>query len=92
MKRCAGNFLEFMIGGLTYPDDSIKSSVVYVLVQLCKKGQANSLSLPLVQNMCQNVSTNLATAKSQELTINLLGETIIWNCMAEPLYLFLCIH
>lgn len=68
-----GNFLEFILGGLTYPDDSVKSSVVYVLVQVCSKSHPVSLSLPLVQSMCQHISTNLATAKSQELTINLLG-------------------
>ena len=65
--------MEFTLGGLTYPDDSVKSSVVYVLVQVCSKSMPNSLPLPLVQNMCHYVSTNLATAKSQELTINLLG-------------------
>lgn len=68
-----GHFIEFILGGLTYPDDSVKSSVVYVLVQVCSKSKPNSLALPLVQNMCHYLSTNLATAKSQELTINLLG-------------------
>ena len=71
-----GNFLEFILGGLTYPHDSVKSSVVYVLVQVCSRSQPNSLALPLVRNMCRHVSSNLATAKSQELTINLLGKLI----------------
>ena len=65
--------MEFILGGLTYPDDSVKSCVVYILVQACSKSSPNSLALPLIQNMCHYISTNLATAKSQELTINLLG-------------------
>lgn len=71
-----GHFLEFILGGLSYPDDSVKSSVVYVLVQVCSKSPPKSLGLPLVQNMCQYISTNLATAKSQELTVNLLGKAL----------------
>lgn len=68
--------MEFILGGLSYPDDSVKSSVVYVLVQVCSKSPPNSLGLPLVQNMCQYISKNLATAKSQELTVNLLGNVL----------------
>lgn len=66
--------MEFILGGLTYPDDSVKSSVVYVLVQVCSKSQPNTMGLPLVQNMCKYISKILATAKSQELTVNLLGK------------------
>lgn len=58
---------------MSYPDESVKSSVVYILVQLCSKTQPNTLAIPLVQSMCRHISTNLAAAKSQELTVNLLG-------------------
>ena len=60
---------------MSYPSETVKSAVVYVLVQVCGKAAHNSLPIPLVQNMCRHISTNLATAKSQELTINLLGMT-----------------
>jgi len=70
-----GHFLDFILGGLSYPDDSVKSAVVYILVQICSKSQENSLSTPFVQKMCNSISNNLATAKSQELSINLLGES-----------------
>ncbi len=69
-----GHFIDFILGGLSYPDDSVKSAVVYILVQICSKSQQNSLNKLLVQKMCNNISSNLATAKSQELTVNLLGE------------------
>ena len=78
-----GQFVEFILGGLSYPDDSVKSAVVYILVQICSISQRNTLAMPLVQKMCNYISTNLATAKSQELTINLLGEYeigIIYDC------------
>ena len=71
-----GHFLEFLLGGLSYPDDSVKSAVVYILVQICSKNQENLFSTPLVQKMCSSISSNLATAKSQELTINLLGKNV----------------
>ena len=71
----AAGFLEFLVGGMSYPSETVKSAVVYVLVQVCSKAAHNSLPIPLVQNMCRHISTNLATAKSQELTINLLGMT-----------------
>ena len=58
---------------MSYPSETVKTAVVYVLVQVCSKAAHNSLPIPLVQNMCRHISTNLATAKSQELTINLLG-------------------
>lgn len=61
---------------MSYPSETVKSAVVYVLVQVCSKAAHNSLPIPLVQNMCRHISTNLATAKSQELTINLLGMTL----------------
>ena len=68
-----GQFIEFILG-LSYPDDSVKSAVVCILVQICSISQRNTLAMPLVQKMCNYISTNLANAKSQELTINLLGE------------------
>ena len=63
-----GGFLEFLIGGMTYPDENVKSTVVYILVQVCSKTSPNSLPLPLVQNLCKHISTNLATSKSHKLT------------------------
>ena len=68
-----GGFLEFLLGGMTYPDEAVKAAVVYILVQLCSKTPQNSLPLPIVQSMCRHISTCLATAKSHELTMNLLG-------------------
>lgn len=70
----AGGFLEFLLGGIMYPDETVKSAVIYILVQICSKAPLNSLPAPTVQNMCRHISTNLATAKSHELTVNLLGE------------------
>ena len=62
------------MGGISYPSEAVKSAIVYVLVQVCSKAPRSSLPTPLVQNMCRHISTNLATAKSQEVTINLLGK------------------
>ena len=68
-----GSFIEFLIGGLTYPDESVKSAVVYILTQVCSNTPPNCLSLALMQNISRHVSTNLANSKSKELTANLLG-------------------
>ena len=69
-----GSLLEFSVSSLSYPDEKVKSSVVYLLVQVCSKTTPNSLPLSLIQSMCRHISTNLATAKSHELTINMLGK------------------
>ena len=69
----AGAFLEFLIGGMTYPDEGVKSAVVDVLLQVCSNTPPNSIPIPFVQNICRHISTNLATSKSQQLTSNLLG-------------------
>ena len=68
-----GSFIEFLIGGLTYPDESVKSAVVHILTQVCSNTPPNYLPLPLMQNISRHVSTNLANSKSMELTVNLLG-------------------
>lgn len=69
-----GSLLDFLLNGLSYPDEKIKSSVVYLLVQVAGKTPPTSLPLSLVQRLARHISTNLATAKSHDLTINLLGE------------------
>ncbi|XP_064406867.1 meiosis inhibitor protein 1-like [Halichondria panicea] len=68
-----GSLLDFLLNGLSYPDEKIKSSVVYLLVQVAGKTPPTSLPLSLVQRLARHISTNLATAKSHDLTINLLG-------------------
>ncbi len=71
----SGGFLEFLVGGMAYPDEPVKSAVVYVLVQVCSRApQGVSLSVPIVQSVCRHISTNLATARSHDFTINLLGK------------------
>lgn len=70
-----GGFVEFLIGGMSYPDESVKSKVLFILTQVCSKAPPNSIPIPLVQNMCKHISTSLATAKSHDLTVNLLGES-----------------
>ena len=59
---------------MSYPDESVKSSVMYIMVQVCSKTHLNSLPVAIVQSMCSQLATTLASAKSHELTVNLLGE------------------
>ena len=54
----------------------MKSAVAYILVQLCMKTPQNSLPASLMQTVCRFVSSNLASAKSHDLTLNLLGTAI----------------
>lgn len=73
MYYTKGGFLEYLLSGLAYPEESVKSAVVYILVQLSMKTPQNSLPTSLVHSVCQFISSNLATAKSHNLTLNLLG-------------------
>ena len=71
---CTGKFLLYLIEGLTYPDESIKSSVVYILVQLCTKRTDCPLPLNIVHELCRNVPPCLTMARSADLTVNLMGK------------------
>lgn len=68
-----GGFLEYLLRGLAYPDEDVRSAVVYILAQLSMKTPQNSLPGSLVQGVCGFISSNLASAKSHTLTLNLLG-------------------
>lgn len=70
-----GGFLEYLLSGLAYPEEMVKSAVAYVLVQLSMKTPQNSLPIHLVQSTCKLISTNLASARSHDLTLNLLGNS-----------------
>ena len=76
-----GGFLEYLLSGLAYPEESVKSAVAYILVQLSMKTPQNSLSTSLIQTVCRFVSSNLASAKSHDLTLNLLGTAIPLCCL-----------
>ena len=65
--------MEYLVGGLAYPDEAVRSAVAYTLAQLILKTAQNSLPTHLVQSICKFVSSNLASAKSHDLTLNLLG-------------------
>lgn len=79
-----GGFLEYLVSGLAYPEENVKSAVVYILAQLSMKTPQNSLPTSLVHSVCQFISSNLASAKSHTLTLNLLG--------AIHVRLSLCVH
>lgn len=68
-----GGFLEYLLSGLAYPEENVKSAVVYILAQLSMKTPQNSLPTSLVHSVCQFISSSLASAKSHNLTLNLLG-------------------
>ncbi len=93
-----GGFLEFLVGGMAYPDEPVKSSVVYILVQICSRAPHGvSLPLPLVQSVCRHISTNLASGRSHDLTVNLLGTygrvSMNWSslqCLLQLMYLRDC--
>ncbi|CAI8053235.1 Meiosis inhibitor protein 1, partial [Geodia barretti] len=73
MTNSFGGFLEYLLRGLAYPDEDVKSAVVYMLAQLSMKTPQDSLPASLVQAVCGLISSNLASAKSHTLTLNLLG-------------------
>ena len=75
------------MSGLAYPEENVKSAVVYILAQLSMKTPQNSLPTSLVQTVCRFISSNLASAKSHDLTLNLLG--IIHNIYMRNLTEFL---
>ena len=68
------SFVEYLVAGMSYPDEAVRASVVYILVQLCVRKEDAVLALPLVHTMCRSLSVSLATSRSHELTINLMGE------------------
>ena len=70
------SFVEYLVAGMSYPDEAVRASVVYILVQLCVRKEDAVLALPLVHTMCRSLSVSLATSRSHELTINLMGEWI----------------
>ena len=70
------SFVEYLVAGMSYPDEAVRASVVYILVQLCVRKEDAVLALPLVHTMCHSLSVSLATSRSHELTINLMGEWI----------------
>lgn len=74
-----GGFLEYLLNGLAYPEESVKSAVVYILAQLSMKTPQNSLPTSLVHSVCQFISSNLASAKSHNLTLNLLGTIHVYT-------------
>ena len=69
----AGKFVEQMVEGMGHLDESVCSSVVYILVQLGGRGGDMPFSLTTVKKICNNLSGNLAMARSHHLTINLMG-------------------
>ena len=75
--------MEYLVAGMSYPDEAVRASVVYILVQLCVRKEDAVLALPLVHTMCRSLSVSLATSRSHELTINLMGEWIS---------IILCLH
>ena len=62
---------------MCYQDDSVKSSVIYILVQLCAKTTGPLLTISSVQKVCKQLSVCLATAKCHELTLNSMGKSIL---------------
>ena len=84
-----GGFLEYLLSGLAYPEENVKSAVVYILAQLSMKTPQNSLPTSLVHSVCQFISSNLASAKSHNLTLNLLGTIyIVGTCTVPIVFLF----
>ena len=75
------SFVEYLVAGMSYPDEAVRASVVYILVQLCVRKEDAVLALPLVHTMCRSLSVSLATSRSHELTINLMGE---WIMLVSP--------
>eukprot|EP00731_Ephydatia_muelleri_P029221 Em0020g865a len=66
-------FLEYLLSGMTYTDEAVKSSLAYILVQLFSRPDQNSLSPGFVQATCRHISVGLASAKSADLTSNLMA-------------------
>ncbi|XP_065899328.1 meiosis inhibitor protein 1-like isoform X2 [Dysidea avara] len=65
------NFVEQLIGGLSYPDEMIKSECAYVLTQLCTENKP--LPLPTVKKLCNTIMSMSAVTKSHNSTVNVLG-------------------
>ena len=68
------SFVEYLVGGIGYPDEAVRASLVYILVQLCVRKEDAVLPVSIVHAMCRSLSVSLATSRSHELTINLMGE------------------
>ena len=69
----AGEFVEQMVEGMSHLDESVRSSVIYILVQLGGRSGDTPFSLTTVKKICDSLSGSLAMAKSHNLTINLMG-------------------
>jgi len=69
------NFVKQLIGGLSYPDEMIKSECAYVLTQLCTENKP--LPLTTVKKLCNSIMSMSAITKSHNSTVNLLGQYLI---------------
>ena len=78
-----GAFIWYLLEGLTYPDEAVKSLVVYMFVQLIS---ATDSSLPynVISEICNHLPSILADSRTNDLTVNLMG---IWHH-----YLCTCSH
>ena len=66
--------MEQLIGGLSYPDEMIKSECAYVLTQLCTENKP--LPLPTVKKLCNTIMSMSAVTKSHNSTVNVLGQCL----------------
>ena len=60
------SFVEYLVAGMSYPDEAVRASVVYILVQLCVRKEDAVLALPLVHTMCHSLSVSLATSLKKD--------------------------
>ena len=72
------SFADQLIGGLSYPDEAIKSECAYILTQLCTENKP--LPLLTVKKLCTTIMGMSAGTKSHNSTVNMLGQ-----CLAHML-------
>ena len=64
--------IEYLVDGFVCQDESVKSSLVYILVQVCSC-KSQIIQMNVIEKICAHLSVSLANAQSHNLTLNLMG-------------------
>jgi len=67
--------MDHLIGGLSYPDEMIKSECAYVLNQMITENK--SLPLCTVKKLCSAIVSMSIATKSHDCAVNMLGQYIL---------------
>ena len=69
--------MTYLLEGLFYPDDIVKSLVVYALVQMISASEYMYVPYHVISSICSHLPRLMTDSNSDDLTINLMGMILI---------------